>query len=67
MFLSAAMMLDWLGERHGDPGLSEAARVLEDAVRTVFRERRVRPFELGGSSGTREITQSVLAQLRPQA
>ena len=63
MFLSAAMMLDWLGERHGDPNLSRAATVLEDAVRTVFRERVVRPFELGGSSGTREITQSVLTQL----
>jgi len=63
MFLSAAMMLDWLGERHGDPKLSEAARALEDAVAAVFRERLVRPFEFGGSSGTREITHSVLTQL----
>ena len=66
MFLSAAMMLDWLGERQGDARLSEAAGLLEDAVRTVFSERRVRPFEFGGTSGTQEITQAVLARLRPE-
>jgi 3-isopropylmalate dehydrogenase len=60
MFLSAAMMLEWLGERHSNERLSEGARLLEDTVRTVFAERRVRPFELGGSDGTREITQAVL-------
>jgi 3-isopropylmalate dehydrogenase len=65
MFLSAAMMLDWLGERHGDARLREGARLLEDAVRMVFAERRVLPFEFGGNDGTRAITQAVLAQLEP--
>jgi 3-isopropylmalate dehydrogenase len=63
MFLSAAMMLEWLGQRHTDARLSEGARVLEDAVRAVFAERRVVPFEFGGRDGTREITEAVLAQL----
>jgi 3-isopropylmalate dehydrogenase len=63
MFLSAAMMLEWLGERHGDARLSEGARLFEDAVRAVFAERRVRPFEFGGTSGTREITQVVVDTL----
>ena len=63
MFLSAAMMLEWLGERHKDARSNEAARLLEDAVRTVFAEQRVRPFEFGGSDGTREITQAVLNTL----
>ncbi len=63
MFLSAAMMLEWLGEQHGDARLSEGARVLEDAVRVVFAERRVLPFEFGGNDGTREITQTVLNTL----
>jgi 3-isopropylmalate dehydrogenase len=63
MFLSAAMMLDWLGERHSDERWSEGAQLLEDAVRTVFAERRVLPFEFGGRDGTREITQAVLNTL----
>jgi 3-isopropylmalate dehydrogenase len=63
MFLSAAMMLEWLGEKHGDARLSEGARVLEDAVRAVFAERRALPFEFGGNDGTREITQTVLNTL----
>jgi len=63
MFLSAAMMLEWLGERHNDARLNEAARLLEDAVRTVFAERHVLPFEFGGRDGTWEITEAVLKTL----
>jgi 3-isopropylmalate dehydrogenase len=63
MFLSAAMMLEWLGERHEDARLREGARLLDDAVRTVFAERRVLPCEFGGHDGTREITEAVLNTL----
>ncbi len=63
MFLSAAMMLDWLGDRHGIGRLSEAARILEDAVRNAFARGSLRPFELGGSDGTVAITRAVLAEL----
>ena len=63
MFLSAAMMLEWLGERHNDERLREGARLLEDAVRSVFAQQRVRPFEVGGSDGTREITEAVLGSV----
>jgi 3-isopropylmalate dehydrogenase len=63
MFLSAAMMLEWLGERHGDARLSEGARCLEDAVRAAFARQRVTPLEFGGSDGTREITEAVLDTL----
>ena len=34
MILSAAMMLDWLGERHGDARLAQAARAHRDARST---------------------------------
>ena len=64
MFLSAAMMLDWLGEKHRDAKLSEGARLLEDAVRKALADGRVKPFEFGGRDGTREITDAVLAQLK---
>ena len=63
MFLSAAMMLDWLGDQHGVERLAEAAKMLEDAVRNAFSRKSLRPFEFGGSDGTVAITRAVLAEL----
>ena len=61
--LSAAMMLDWLGERHADPALARAAVRLEAAVDRVFASGRVMPMELGGSDGTQSIARAVGAEL----
>ena len=61
MFLSAAMMLDWLGDRHGEPKLNDGARMIEDAVSKAYLQHKLKPFEQGGSSGTRQITDAVLA------
>src|SRR3954465_12959547 len=63
MFLSAAMMLDWLGTQHSEQRFSEAGRLLEAAVRSAFAEGTLRPFDLGGTNGTAAIAQSVLNQL----
>jgi len=63
MFLSAAMMLDWLDERHGYDKLTAAATMLENAVRSVFASGSLMPCELGGSAGTKEITRAVLEQI----
>jgi len=61
--LSAAMMLDWLGERHADAACRNAAHALEAAVDRVFAERRVLPSEFGGSDGTAAIAQAVISAL----
>jgi 3-isopropylmalate dehydrogenase len=63
MFLSAAMMLDWLGDQHGIGRLSEAAEILENAVRNAFARGALRPFEFGGNDGTAAITRAVLSEL----
>jgi 3-isopropylmalate dehydrogenase len=63
MFLSAAMMLDWLGNQSSNERLSEAATVLEDSVRNAFARGVLRPFEFGGSDGTAAITRAVLSEL----
>jgi 3-isopropylmalate dehydrogenase len=63
MFLSAAMMLDWLGEQHAVAQLSEAAQKLEGAVRSAFARGALRPFEFGGKDGTAAITRAVLSEL----
>jgi 3-isopropylmalate dehydrogenase len=62
MLLSAAMMLDWLGTRHRDESLTQAASVLETAVRRAFADGSLRPVELGGSDGTQAIARAVLEQ-----
>jgi len=61
MFLSAAMMLDWLGDRHGNQAMVDGAVVLERAIDTVFVDGGVRPYEFGGTDGNTAITRAVMA------
>ena len=61
--LSAAMMLDWLADRHGDPALADGARAIEAALAKAFASGAVRPREFGGSSGTADITRAVVEGL----
>jgi 3-isopropylmalate dehydrogenase len=60
MFLSAAMMLDWLGERHAIAALENAAVVLETAIETGFAQNKIKPVEFGGPHGTAEVTRTIL-------
>jgi 3-isopropylmalate dehydrogenase len=62
-FLSAAMLLEWLGDRHGQAGCIDAADLLVRAVERSFLARRVLPYEYGGQSGTAAITAAVLEAL----
>jgi 3-isopropylmalate dehydrogenase len=61
--LSAAMMLEWLGERHQEARLTQAAQALQDAVDSVFAAARVKPADIGGSDSTGAITRAVIAAL----
>ncbi len=62
MILSAAMMLDWLGARHGHRPASEAAEKIERAVDAAFAGG-LRPMELGGEDDTGSIAAAVLRAL----
>lgn len=66
MILSAAMMLDWLGERHNDQTALDAAQRLENAVSGVLAEGKTRTPDLGGDSGTRAVGEAVLRALGNQ-
>jgi len=61
MFLSAAMMLDWLGERHAAPSARAAARLITDAIDAAFADGRLRTCEFGGDADTAAVTRAVLA------
>lgn len=63
MILSAAMMLDWLADRHDSQPMRTAAGAIEDAVARGFAERRLRPIELGGDQGTSAFTRELLELL----
>ena len=63
MFLSAAMMLDWLGRRHDDTALVEAGARFTRAVKEAFAGGDLVPFELGGAAGLAPITDAVGAAL----
>ena len=62
MILSAAMMLDWLADKHGHDGAAEAAQRIERAVDKAYAEG-IRPLDVGGRSGTADMAKAVLAAL----
>ena len=60
---SAAMMLDWLAERHGLPECAETGRRIDAAVASVLAEGRPRPVDLGGTDGTEAVTRAIAEAL----
>jgi 3-isopropylmalate dehydrogenase len=62
MILSAALMLDWLADRHGHAAAAEGARKIEAAVDRAFAAG-LRPSEFGGRDGTAAIATAVLREL----
>ena len=60
MLLSAALMLEWLSQRHGVGALKDAAGTLEDSIRRGYAEGIIRPAEYGGPDGTRAVGRKVI-------
>jgi 3-isopropylmalate dehydrogenase len=62
MILSAAMMLDWLGRKHGFERACEAAELLQAAVDRAFA-KGVRSYDVGGTAGTGEVARAIIEEL----
>src|SRR6195256_2849110 len=62
MILSAAMMLDWLADKHGLESAAEACEQIERAVDKAYAGG-IKPMEFGGRNGTADIAKAVLAAL----
>lgn len=60
MIVSAAMMLDWLGERHDCPSCIEAGDLLQRTVERGFAEGLLKPCEFGGSDGTQAYARKLI-------
>lgn len=65
--LSAAMMLDWLGEKHGMTESSAEAARLRHAVDMAFASGNLHSCELGGKDGTRAITDAIIHALAKES
>ncbi len=62
-FLSAAMMLRWLGEQHALSSCRAAAQKLEHAIESGFASGKIQPVEFGGPQGTKAVRDTVIALL----
>ena len=62
MVLSAGMLLDWLGTRHGDARAADAAVRVENGVREAVRGG-VSTRDLGGTASTDEFTDAVVERI----
>lgn len=64
MFLSAAMMLEWLGEQHDDALCTTVSQHIQTAVETVLADGPWTP-DLGGGAGTKDVLDGVISALAP--
>ena len=62
MILSAAMMLDWLADKHDHQPAEDAAIRIERAVDAAYRGG-IKPMEYGGKDGTAAISAAVMKAL----
>ena len=63
MILSAAMMLDWLGTKHGNAALAADGVRLREAVEDVVARGQNLTRDLGGTAGTVAAAEAVLDAL----
>lgn len=64
MILSAALLLEWLGMRHGKPAFQQAYRAIQAAVDAALADADVRTGDLGGKGNTKAFADAVVDQLR---
>lgn len=65
--LSAAMMLEWLAERHSDAIAHEAAQCIENAVLRFLSESELRTLDQGGTAKTSEVAAEITARMNCDA
>ncbi len=66
LILSAAMLLDWLADRHQAENFSRAANMIERAVDVLLERPETRTRDLGGRLGTASFTTALEEALEGQ-
>ena len=63
LILSAAMLLEWLGERQNEDRLFHAGRRIAETIDAVLLEPQLRTPDLGGPNGTKRFGEIVAERL----
>lgn len=63
LILSAAMLLEWHGQRSSRPELTEAARLIESTVDQVLDDPQTRTRDIGGTLNTDAFANAIIAKL----
>ena len=66
MLISAAMMLEWLGQQHQVSACIRAGQRVRTAVLSGYMEEEIKPFEFGGNSRTNDIANAVQRRIQAQ-
>jgi len=64
LILSAAMLLDWMGEHRGSASCRDAGRAIDRAVDAALASPRTRTADLGGALGTQAFAAEVARHLQ---
>ena len=67
LILSAAMLLNWLGERHDNTAFKNAAGTIDQAIDATLEDPKKRTADLGGPLGTQAFAAVVADKLRLNA
>jgi 3-isopropylmalate dehydrogenase len=67
LILSTAMLLDWLGRRHGRENLCAAARLIEQSVDVALSNPATRTADLGGPRSTTAFTSELCKEIDARA
>jgi 3-isopropylmalate dehydrogenase len=67
LILSAAMLLDWLAQKHKKPALAAAGAMITAAIDQVLLDPATRTGDIGGLLGTKAFTAAVLAEFNKRA
>jgi len=63
LILSAAMLFDWMGQRHKSQPLTDAGRKIDAAIDAALKDPATRTRDLGGQLGTQAFAQVVAERL----
>jgi isocitrate dehydrogenase (NAD+) len=63
LILSAAMLLNWLGMRHGNPSFVVAAGAVDKAIDKLLSDPATRTADIGGTIGTKAFTAALVKEL----
>lgn len=64
LILSAAMLLEWLAERHGLNSYADAAGVIHKAIDIVLADPALRTADLGGENSTEQFAEALITNLK---